>query len=243
MGEVAEAGRTVLFVSHNMSAVSSLCNRALWIDGGRLVADGDVDEVAQAYLNTLSNSSFNYFSNKYDLVIENVVLKNARGEVCSSFAPGDDLIVEVWFDARTRIDNPAVWLLVESLRHSCFAANMLLDGNRPSVLSGPGRLACRFKSMPLLPQSYTIKMAVRERGGDAIVPPQHVASFNVAGDLRDYGFKGEFLKYIPKSVPILVPYEWVLPDGTTAEVDLNGSPMRRDMTGEAMSLSAIGEGF
>ncbi len=50
MGEVAQAGRTVLFVSHNMTAVQSLCDRALWLQGGRLMQDGDSQEVVQAYL-------------------------------------------------------------------------------------------------------------------------------------------------------------------------------------------------
>jgi homopolymeric O-antigen transport system ATP-binding protein len=231
MGEVADAGRTVLFVSHNMSAVTGLCNRAIWIDGGRIVADGDVNNVTQSYLDTLSTGSFNYFSKRYDLAIENVVLKNSRGETCSTFYPGDELVVEVWFDARDRIDNPAVWLLIESLRHPCFAANMILDGNRPGMLSGPGRLVCRFKSLPLLPQSYTIKMAVRARGGDAIVPPQHVASFNVACDLKDFGFKGEFLSHISKSVPVILPYEWILPDGSVASVDLTGGDLKQEMVG------------
>src|SRR5207248_3724081 len=44
MEEVAEAGCTVLFVSHNMTAVRELCKRATWIHGGVIVEDGGVDE-------------------------------------------------------------------------------------------------------------------------------------------------------------------------------------------------------
>src|SRR5712692_7722218 len=40
LGEVASEGRTVLFVSHNMPTIKSLCTRAILIDGGRLVQDG-----------------------------------------------------------------------------------------------------------------------------------------------------------------------------------------------------------
>jgi lipopolysaccharide transport system ATP-binding protein len=50
MGEVSRHGRTVLFVSHNMAAVKSLCTRAVLIDAGRLAADGDVDGVVNRYL-------------------------------------------------------------------------------------------------------------------------------------------------------------------------------------------------
>jgi len=50
MEEVSRKGRTVLFVSHNMPAVAGLCSRALWIDGGRIVADGASGEVVAEYL-------------------------------------------------------------------------------------------------------------------------------------------------------------------------------------------------
>ncbi len=50
MGDVARGGRTVLFVSHNMVAVQTLCQRALWLDAGRLRAQGAVSEIVSAYL-------------------------------------------------------------------------------------------------------------------------------------------------------------------------------------------------
>jgi lipopolysaccharide transport system ATP-binding protein len=50
MGDVAKLGRTILFVSHNMAAVRSLCGRALWLDGGRIRSDGRSDEVVEQYL-------------------------------------------------------------------------------------------------------------------------------------------------------------------------------------------------
>ena len=40
MHDVSRGGRTVLFVSHNMAAVQALCQRAIWLDGGRVAADG-----------------------------------------------------------------------------------------------------------------------------------------------------------------------------------------------------------
>jgi lipopolysaccharide transport system ATP-binding protein len=50
MGEVAKGGRTVLFVSHNISAVSTLCTRALLLDGGRKLHEGPADEVIGRYI-------------------------------------------------------------------------------------------------------------------------------------------------------------------------------------------------
>lgn len=50
MGDVARQGRTVLFVSHNMSAINRICHRALWLDGGRIKSDGPTENVVQNYL-------------------------------------------------------------------------------------------------------------------------------------------------------------------------------------------------
>jgi lipopolysaccharide transport system ATP-binding protein len=53
MGEVtSQEGRTVLFVSHNMTAVQSLCGRALWMDGGTLREEGRPNEIVPRYLRT-----------------------------------------------------------------------------------------------------------------------------------------------------------------------------------------------
>ena len=51
MREVAVAGRTVLFVSHSMGSVQTLCNRAIWLENGRVRADGnDVRHITLEYL-------------------------------------------------------------------------------------------------------------------------------------------------------------------------------------------------
>jgi lipopolysaccharide transport system ATP-binding protein len=49
MGEVARGGRTVLFVSHNMAAVSSLCSRGVVLRNGQVLADGPTREAIAAY--------------------------------------------------------------------------------------------------------------------------------------------------------------------------------------------------
>jgi lipopolysaccharide transport system ATP-binding protein len=50
MGDVAREGRTVLFVSHNLVAIESLCGRALWLDGGRIVREGPPGAVVSEYV-------------------------------------------------------------------------------------------------------------------------------------------------------------------------------------------------
>lgn len=50
MKQLTTQGATVLFVSHDMSAVQMLCDRGIWIDSGRVRADADVLSVGKAYL-------------------------------------------------------------------------------------------------------------------------------------------------------------------------------------------------
>ncbi|MDF1594353.1 MAG: ABC transporter ATP-binding protein [Desulfobacterales bacterium] len=50
MGDVAKEGRTVLFVSHNMAALKSLCEKAIWLNGGTVIENGYAEDVVSNYL-------------------------------------------------------------------------------------------------------------------------------------------------------------------------------------------------
>ena len=57
MGDIAKKGRTVLFVSHNMAAVQTLCTRSIWLHEGKLVEDGTPGHVVSNYLKTSFSTS------------------------------------------------------------------------------------------------------------------------------------------------------------------------------------------
>lgn len=223
MGSFAQSGKTVLFVSHNVEAVRSLCQRAVWLKKGRLHKDGKADEIVEDYFDSNFNELPPSCSNlDYGLIIQKVVLKNDRGEESSQFRPGDDLVVKVSYNAQKRIEKPIIALGVLGINGSCFTSNMLLDGHRPDFLEGSGQITCTFRSIPLLPQSYTVKLAVRASNvRDLIINYQEVAYFSVVGDLADYGYKGEYLNWARSATHVVIPYEWQLPDGTIAMVSLN----------------------
>ncbi|MBI5928575.1 MAG: ABC transporter ATP-binding protein [Chloroflexi bacterium] len=64
MQDVSMTGRTVLFVSHNMPAVTSLCSRAIWLQKGNLIADGPSIEIVGQYTQkTLATASVKYWDN------------------------------------------------------------------------------------------------------------------------------------------------------------------------------------
>ena len=157
-----------------------------------------------------------------DFAIRSVVLRGEGAQPGQPLRPGDDLVVEIEYEAGEPLERPSVILVVQSVKGSCFAANMLLDGGQPPTLAGVGSLKCRFRRLPLLPQNYTVQLAMRSRNREPIVDMQDVGGFSVAGDLAEYGFEGDYRTLASKSIPVMIPYEWIWPDGTVREVILGG---------------------
>ena len=52
-----DSGTTVLLVSHSTAKIRELCTRAIWLDNGKLVMDGDVDYVCDAYIEAAKKAS------------------------------------------------------------------------------------------------------------------------------------------------------------------------------------------
>lgn len=63
--EFVNAGKTILFVSHDINAVKRFCNRAIWLNQGKLIMDGNTDEVSDKYIDFL----------KSELTIEDYISK------------------------------------------------------------------------------------------------------------------------------------------------------------------------
>jgi lipopolysaccharide transport system ATP-binding protein len=130
MGDVAQGGRTILFVSHNMAAVATLTHRSIWIDYGKIKAIGSTQEVIEAYLNeVISNSQQNGFASLASLPrprgipldpkvrLEWVRTRDNRGNQTNSFAEGEPIIVELGFKVREEARNLEFGVGVTSLRH------------------------------------------------------------------------------------------------------------------------------
>jgi len=65
-------------------------------------------------------------------------------------------------------------------------------------------------------------MAIKANNGkDPIMDYEDLGSFSVVANLEDYGYKGEFQTRVSEATSVVVPYEWQLPDGTTASIALN----------------------
>ncbi|GIL15455.1 MAG: hypothetical protein BroJett039_06280 [Chloroflexota bacterium] len=246
MSKAATEGRTILYVSHNIPSVADLCVTGIWLQYGRVMSHGPVGNAIQDYLGSLAETSsqrrFKPTSGTtskngdngalaksiaYGMSIESVTLRNRRGELTHEFDPGDDLNIEIDYRCKQRVNKPAVMLIIQSMYGTCFGANMMLDGRIPEFLEGEGVINCRFKRIPLMPQNYTIIMAIRTHRGfgnriDTIIERLEVGYFTVRGHLGDFGFKSPVLDELGRrSFPVIVPYEWTMPDGTVEPLSLS----------------------
>jgi len=97
MSEVAKGGRTVLFVSHNMSAILTLCKRGILLEKGGIVLDSDSNQAVAQYLNTEELSSVverPIYDSTKKLHIYHATLLN-HGKVTNSFATSETLTLQI----------------------------------------------------------------------------------------------------------------------------------------------------
>ncbi len=105
MQEVGEKGKTVLFVSHNMPAVTRLCERTILLDGGRVIDDGPSDRIVGEYLGASHGTKAVCEWAGEDKApagsvarLRAVRMLNEDGEVSESFDIRHPIIMEMEFD-------------------------------------------------------------------------------------------------------------------------------------------------
>lgn len=64
--DISGSGRTVIFVSHDMQAISRLCDRAYWLDAGRVVSEGPSEDVVAEYLRASTGTASAWQNGKLD---------------------------------------------------------------------------------------------------------------------------------------------------------------------------------
>jgi len=92
MREVGMEGRTVLFISHNMTALQSLCDRALWLDSGRLKDDGWKNGVVSKYLQTTASAVTEQVWNDPDTAPGNECVRMHLARLCLDCEAETDVI-------------------------------------------------------------------------------------------------------------------------------------------------------
>jgi lipopolysaccharide transport system ATP-binding protein len=195
-----EDGGTLLFVSHSMFHVQTLCSRALWLEHGRTRLYGDSFDVTREYLAWHEEKQRADAPGRRAVpagmpCIRDVWIGRPGGEPCDSFDQGDDVMVRGV--AHSPDGRPPVILagVVRADGSPVYGTHSNESGFVPAP-AGEGLFSFQFmlRELPLLPGKYGFRSHALDPEGlrlfDTVETP-----FVVKGRTRDYGF-------------VRLPHEW-----------------------------------
>ena len=212
MRDVASEGRTVLFVSHNLAVVQSLCNRAVHLDAGRCVGDGPTAAIVEAYLTSLEEAATIDLLDRTDrdrrgygeLLLRAVTVTGGEGG--GALATGRPARFQ--FDLTGRGRGAACSFVVHDhfgLPVASFDSN--LPGPHDTDEPGLGDcFVCEVDELPLRPGRYRVDVVVRANGHiqDGL---EGAAYFDVAAG----SFGGRAVKEGEAAGAVEVAHRWRMP--------------------------------
>jgi lipopolysaccharide transport system ATP-binding protein len=163
-------GVTIVFVSHNIQVMRSLCTHLLWVDKGQVRALGDVDTVSNQYIaysaeiegGQMAVSSYDRRGSG-DIEITNVQFLNAEELPQQQFLPGDPMTIEIAYNSHFPAKNPEFGIAI--FRHDgthIYGPNTRADGVDLGIIEGRGKVRYEIASLPLAPGRYTVSAAIHQ---------------------------------------------------------------------------------
>jgi lipopolysaccharide transport system ATP-binding protein len=178
MGDVAQAGRTVLFVSHDMAAVENLCSRAILLHGGLLRADAAPAGTIAQYMamdDLLPGGEAGYVVMR-DLLegqdgatgirIVDLSLLSRSGDPLSAIQTGDSVMLRIHYEANRSFVSPAFVVSLRSdIGQEIFRlSTMPISGYPIGELGESGHVELVLESLPVTGGLYYFDVGfVRER--------------------------------------------------------------------------------
>jgi lipopolysaccharide transport system ATP-binding protein len=213
MEEVASEGRTVLFVSHNLTAVRGLCSRAMLLSNGRTVTQGPTDAVIEEYVKGVRSTAGAYLGNRTDRIGSGElrfleVAFESNGAVVDTPTTGQDIDIVLAYE--TADGKPTANLNFAITIYTLLGEVMLhlpseAIGAGFGELPGSGWLRCRVPRCPLPAGQYIVNI-YSDRAGVPIDWVQRACELTVIqGDFYGTG------RELPASHrTIYVDYDWTL---------------------------------
>ncbi|MBK9598190.1 MAG: ATP-binding cassette domain-containing protein [Flavobacteriales bacterium] len=194
MKDSAASGRTVLFVSHNMTAMRSLCSRVIWLEHGRVRMSGPTEEVVSAYLGNFVKSTAEIQWDAHNAPGNKVAhLRHVRVSPASgadTFRWEDEIDVEIGLDNHSGEGSISVNIQVLNGDDLVvFITN--IHESLPDVELGEGRqvLTCRFPSHIFSAGDLFLNLSVT-RNGRISFRAEQVVSFTVVEPPRTGAWHG-----------------------------------------------------
>jgi lipopolysaccharide transport system ATP-binding protein len=172
MGEVARQGRTVLFVSHNMDAVSRLCRRGIVLDGGRMSFDGPAGEAVRHYLLALAEQATAVWQRREppagkDAWISRVEVLDAGGNARDTFIMGEPMRFRITYEVLRPMRNIEVGLaLVNDRGHDVAAPNSRQQFGSLDGSAGTHVAQCSYQGPVLTAKRYFLRVDLSDFARD-----------------------------------------------------------------------------
>jgi hypothetical protein len=207
---------TIVFVSHNMRGISSICDRVVWLDQGRIQADGPTEEVIEKYNDFLAGKGDKEgqrlagveTADGFDVL--GMELRNGAGEPCTEFKFGDPLRIRLNYRAAKVIERPYVTFAIFNKNGHLYTASNLLDEQCPERLEGEGFLEVEFEKLELMPGRFQTAGVIHQKDGFShVMGSVYMPSFTIVSDPKDYGWNSKFAHVmIGTANCVATPYRW-----------------------------------
>jgi len=191
MGDVAKQGRTVLFVSHNMGAVRSLCTRALVFSAGHVVFDGLTDEAIAYYLTKTAarvgdNEGLIIFDEgegdpAAEVVLRAIRLTDTVGQVRGFYDAAEPIRVEIDYEVRARLRGARAVLVVSTQEGEQAFLSTDHATREPEQAPGRYRTTCVVPGGLLNRRLYTVGVGFEIPGIRQLVPRQDHLTCVISG--------------------------------------------------------------
>ncbi|GAB1445680.1 hypothetical protein MASR2M41_13950 [Flammeovirgaceae bacterium] len=163
MDDVAKQGRTVLFVSHKMAAVSKLCQRGIVLRSGSIEFDGFQDQAIENYLKKKEYNVVHLSSNGFNL--KNFIVEhNGRG-----IQTGSEIILKGTIEGACTNEIPLLIFTINSI----VGERVVLVSSRIEKIAIPTfssalEFNIKLANLNLIPNRYNISLSLLSKGGGVI---------------------------------------------------------------------------
>ena len=179
-----EQGRTLVLVTHDTSSVRHFCDRAIWLDSGKIRAQGKPADVIDEYTEYMLGSeeaadgSSRRGDGKIEVTKVDIVVDGIRVD---RIRTGDDVTFRLHFEAPEPVPNPVFTITLSSLHGVGVTAPSSRDADAvPMEISGTGYVDIAMADIPLMPGPYLVHTAVTGWGLKHVYDHLHNArSFDV----------------------------------------------------------------
>ena len=163
--------RTVLFVSHNMASIKALCSRAMLLDHGRLVADGDVDQAVAKYIDRQQPAATGVIPDNHPVIgtgevrLRSVTILASSGEPVSELYLGQPFRIVFVVEALKDVKDAVFEVDISTLDGTYVTTSLSVDGTRAPIPLAPGlHTVCLDLDVVLLADHYSIDLGVHHSG-------------------------------------------------------------------------------